>query len=59
MEEFIFFVCIYSTEIFFSKPKSADLNYKLPSFFTESYCAGGGGGGGGGGEGGGGSNKHC
>ena len=56
MEEFIFFVCIYSTEIFFSKPKSADLNYKLPSFFTESYCAGGGGGGG---REGGGSNKHC
>ena len=38
MEEFIIFV---STEIFFSKLRSAGLNYNLPSFFTESYCAGG------------------
>ena len=43
------------TEIFFSKLKSAGLIYNLPSFCTDSYCAGGGGGwgGGGGGEGGG------
>ena len=46
MEEFIIFVCTDSTEIF-SKLRPAGLNYKLPSFFTESYCAGGGGGGGG------------
>ena len=32
-EEFIIFVCIDSTEIFFSKLKSAGLNYNLPSFF--------------------------
>ena len=30
-----------SAEIFFSKLRSAGLNYNLPSFFTESYCAGG------------------
>ena len=41
MEEFIIFVCTDSTEIFFSKLRSAVLNYSLPSFFTESYCAGG------------------
>ena len=35
-----------SVEIFFSKLRSAGLNYNLPSFFTESYCAGV-------------SNKHC
>ena len=35
-----------STEIFFSKLRSAGLNYNLPSFFTDSYCAGV-------------SNKHC
>ena len=47
MKEFIIFVCIDSTEIFFSKLRSAGLNYNLPSFFfTESYCAGV-------------SNKHC
>ena len=34
-----------STEIF-SKLRSAGLNYNLPSFFTDSYCAGV-------------SNKHC
>ena len=44
--KFIIFVCIDSTEIFFSKLRSAGLNYNLPSFFTESYCAGV-------------SNKHC
>ena len=34
-------VCTDSSEIFFSKLKSAGLNYNLPSFFTDSYCAGG------------------
>ena len=38
--EFIIFVCTDSTEIF-SKLRSAGLNYNLPSFFTDSYCAGG------------------
>ena len=46
MEEFIIFVCTESTESFFSKLSSAGLNYKLPSFFTESYCVGV-------------SNEHC
>ena len=46
MKEFTSFVCTGSTEIFFSKLRSAGLNYNLPSFFTDSYCAGGGGGGG-------------
>ena len=41
MKEFIIFVCTGSTEIFFSKLRSAGLNYNLPSFFTESYCVGG------------------
>ena len=54
MKEFIIFVCTDSTEIFLSKLRSSCSNYNLPSFFTDSYCAGGGGGGGGGG-----SNKHC
>ena len=40
MKEFIIFVCTDSAEIFFSKLRSAGLNYNLPSFFTESYCAG-------------------
>ena len=40
MNKFIIFVCTDSTEIFFSKLRSAFLNYNLPSFFTESYCAG-------------------
>ena len=40
MNEFIIFVCTDSTEIFFSKLKSAGLNYNLPSFFTNSYCGG-------------------
>ena len=46
MKEFIIFVCTDSTEIFFSKLRSAGLNYNLPSFFTDSCCAGV-------------SNKHC
>ena len=46
MKEFIIFVCTDSAEIFFSKLRSAGLNYNLPGFFTESYCAGV-------------SNKHC
>ena len=41
MKEFIIFVCTDSAEIFFSKLRSAGLNYNLPSFFSESYCAGG------------------
>ena len=41
MKEFIIFVCTDSAEIFFSKLRSAGLNYNLPSFFTESYYAGG------------------
>ena len=40
MKEFIIFVCTDSTEIFFSKLRSAGLNYNLPSFFADSYCAG-------------------
>ena len=40
MKEFIIFICTDSTEIF-SKLRSAGLNYNLPSFFTDSYCAGG------------------
>ena len=35
------FCCTDSTEIFFSKLRSAGLNYNLPSFFTDSNCAGG------------------
>ena len=34
MKEFIIFVCTDSTEVFFSKLRSAGLNYNLPSFFT-------------------------
>ena len=41
MKEFIIFVCTDCTEILFSKLRSAGLNYNLPSFFTDSYCAGG------------------
>ena len=41
VKEFIIFVCTDSTEIFFPKLRSAGLNYNLPSFFTDSYCAGG------------------
>ena len=33
------FFCTDSTEIFFSKLSSAALNYNLPYFFTDSYCA--------------------
>ena len=39
-EGVIIFVCMDSTEIFFSKLRSAGLNYNLPIFFTDSYCAG-------------------
>ena len=39
--EKIIFVCTDSTEIFFSKLRSAGLNYNMTSFFTDSYCAGG------------------
>ena len=35
------FCCTDSAEIFFSKLRSAGLDNNLPSFFTESYCAGG------------------
>ena len=35
------FFCTDATEIFFSKLRSSCLNYNLPSFFTDSYCAGG------------------
>ena len=41
MKEFVIFVFTYSTEIFFSILRSAGLNYNLPCFFTDSYCAGG------------------
>ena len=40
-KEFIIFVCTDSTEIFLSKLRYSCLNYNLPSFFTNSYCAGG------------------
>ena len=40
-KEFIIFVCTDSTEIFLSKLRYSCLNYNLPSFFTDSYCAGG------------------
>ena len=48
IKEFLIFVCTDSTEIFFSKLRSAGLNYDLLSFFTDSYCADRAG-----------SNKHC
>ena len=35
------FVCTDSTEIFLSKLRSSCSNFNLPSFFTDSYCAGG------------------
>ena len=41
MKEFIIFVCTDSIEIFLSKLRSSCSNYNLPSFFTDSYCAGG------------------
>ena len=47
MHEGVYNFCLHdSTEIFFSKLRSAGLNYNLPRFFTDSYCAGV-------------SNKHC
>ena len=46
MKEFLIFVCTDSTEIFFSKLRSAGSNYKLAKFFTDSSFGGGGGGGG-------------
>ena len=49
MKEFIFFFCTDSTEILFSKLRSAGLNYNLPSFSLTLTVRGGGGGGGGGG----------
>ena len=39
-EGVIFFVCTDSTEIFFSKLRSAGLNYNLPSFFTDLLFGG-------------------
>ena len=48
MKEFIIFVCTDSTEIFFSKLRSADLTYNLP-FFSLTHTV----------RGGGVSNKHC
>ena len=51
MKEFglekIIFVCTASPEIFFSKLRSAGLNYSLPSFFTDFNTVQGV------------SNKHC
>ena len=45
MKEFglekITFVCTDSTKIFFAKLRFAGLNHNMPSFFTDSYCAGG------------------
>ena len=41
MKKFIIFACKDSTEIFLSKLRSSCSNYNLPSFFTDSYCAGG------------------
>ena len=40
-EGFYNFVSTDSTEIFFSKLRSAGSNYNLPSFFNDSYCVGG------------------
>ena len=41
MHEGVYNFCFTdSTEIFFSKLWSAGLNYNLPSFFTDSNCAG-------------------
>ena len=42
MHEGVYNFCLLdSTEIFFSKLRSSCSNYNLPSFFTDSYCAGG------------------
>ena len=47
MHEGVYNFCLHRfTEIFLSKLRSSCSNYNLPSFFTDSYCAGGGGGGG-------------
>ena len=46
MKEFIIFVCTDSTEVFFSKLRSAGLNYNLPSFSPTLTVRGV-------------SNKHC
>ena len=46
MKEFIIFVCTDSTEIFFSKLRSAGLNFNLSSFFSLTLTVRGGGGGG-------------
>ena len=40
-EEVYIFFYKDSTEIFLSKLRSSCSNYNLPSFFTDSYCAGG------------------
>ena len=40
-EEVYIFFFKDSTEIFLSKLRSSCSNYNLPSFFTDSYCAGG------------------
>ena len=37
MKEFIIFVCTDSAEIFFSKLRSAGLNYNLPSFLLIDF----------------------
>ena len=47
MKKFIIFVCTDSAEIFFSKLRSAGLNYNLPSFFSLNLTVRGV------------SNKHC
>ena len=42
MHEEVYNFCLQnSTEIFLSKLRSSCSNYNLPSFFTDSYCAGG------------------
>ena len=41
MKELIILVCTDSTEIFLSKLRSSCSNYNLPSFITDSVCAGG------------------
>ena len=46
MKQFIIFVCTDSAEIFFSKLRSAGLNYNLPSFSLNLTVRGV-------------SNKHC
>ena len=42
MHEGVYNFCLHRFyEIFFSKLRSSCSNYNLPSFFTDSYCAGG------------------